>query len=234
MVVEEVLMLRNIFHNLEHAADKWNPYFDIYDRHLNPFVGKDITLVEVGVQKGGSLEMWSKYFGPQAKIIGIDVDPICSSLKYEQSNITVEIGDQENPEFWRDFLNKYPKIDILIDDGGHNMMQQMTTLMATFNNISVPGVYICEDCHTSYMPYFVNTDETFVKFSQNCVDLLYTDWTENVDQWHHKHRYSKSMSEHLTSISFYDSMVVFEKFGKKEMNRVAPKGFYVDAKLSKD
>ena len=234
-----MINLRDIFDNLEHSADKWNTYFDIYEKHLNSFVGKEITLVEVGVQKGGSLEMWSKYLGPQATIIGIDIDPSCSLLQYKQNNIRVEIGDQADPAFWRDFLSRYPKIDILIDDGGHSTLQQITTLMATFNRISVPGIFICEDCHTSYNSHFINTDESFIQFSKSCIELLYTDWAdrEEKDKIEEilKFGYNNmSMDKQLTSMSFYDSVVVFEKFGKKEMNRVAPKAYYVDPKLYGD
>lgn len=218
------MTLRNIFDNLQHSADKWDSYFDIYERHLSPFIGKEITLVEVGVQNGGSLEMWSKYLGPQANIIGIDIDPVCSSLTYEQSNITIEIGDQSDPHFWMNFLIEHPTIDILIDDGGHNMIQQITTLMATFDRISVPGIFICEDCHTSYNSHFKNMDQTFIEFSKSCVELLYTDWEEK-DKIEEllKFTYNKSMSKCLTSIHYYDSMIVFEKRGRKEMNRVTPK-----------
>src|SRR4051812_8731031 len=37
---------------------KWLHYFDIYHRHLERFVGKPVTIVEIGVYSGGSLSMW--------------------------------------------------------------------------------------------------------------------------------------------------------------------------------
>ena len=208
------MILRNIFDNLQHSADKWDSYFDIYERHLSSFIGKDITLVEIGVQKGGSLEMWSKYLGPQSRIIGIDIDPECLSLTYEQSNIKIAIGDQGNDLFWNEFFKICPKIDILIDDGGHYMNQQVLSLDRVFPILSNPGVYICEDCHSSYMNLYVdnmNCDTTFINYTKDYIDMLH-------DRWHGQ----KSCTD-LTSIHYYDSVVVFEKFGKKEMNRVRPK-----------
>jgi hypothetical protein len=53
---------------------KWHQYFDVYHNHFNRFRGKNITFLEIGVSQGGSLQMWRKYFGPQAKIYGIDIN----------------------------------------------------------------------------------------------------------------------------------------------------------------
>lgn len=46
------------------GADKWSGYLDAYHHHFNRFRSRDkVTLVEVGVQSGGSIEMWQSYFG---------------------------------------------------------------------------------------------------------------------------------------------------------------------------
>ena len=86
--------LRQIFDDVEHPSDKWEHYFGIYEKHLSfaPFWSAPLTLVEVGVQKGGSLDMWGKFLGPHAHIIGIDIDPECAKLKYSNPNIKVVIG----------------------------------------------------------------------------------------------------------------------------------------------
>jgi len=64
--------------------DKWKHYFEIYDRHLSRFRSTDVHIVEVGVAQGGSLEMWKHYFGPKARIFGIDLNPHCKTLEEEQ------------------------------------------------------------------------------------------------------------------------------------------------------
>jgi len=62
----------------EHLCiDKWAHYFPIYEQWFSPYRGKDIVFVEVGVQNGGSAQMWKHYFGKQAHIIGIDIDERC-------------------------------------------------------------------------------------------------------------------------------------------------------------
>jgi len=50
-----------------------NRYLDVYDPIFEPLVDKYITLLEIGVQKGGSLLFWRDYF-PNATIVGIDIE----------------------------------------------------------------------------------------------------------------------------------------------------------------
>jgi hypothetical protein len=43
--------------NDQKLIHKWMHYFPIYERHLAPFRNRTITLLEIGVFKGGSLQM---------------------------------------------------------------------------------------------------------------------------------------------------------------------------------
>ncbi len=104
--------------------------------------------MEVGVQNGGSAQMWKKYFGKPAQIVGVDINPNCKQLEEEQ--IAIEISSQEDPKFWAAFKEKYPRVDILLDDGGHTMNQQIVTFREMFPHIKDGGLYMCEDCGTSY------------------------------------------------------------------------------------
>ena len=154
--------LQYIFeNNITLKSDKWIHYFEIYEKHFGHLVGKDITLVEVGVSGGGSLQMWRKYFGPNAKIVGIDNDPNClSHLAHYDSNTSVIIGDQGDTSFWDQVLPSIGPIDIFIDDGGHLYYQQITTFDKVFPVIKENGVFLCEDTHT---PTFIKifTKKTF-------------------------------------------------------------------------
>jgi cephalosporin hydroxylase len=219
-------ILQRFFDNVNHSSDKWVPYFEIYERHLNMYRGKPVNLIEVGVQKGGSLEMWSDYFGGSANITGIDIDPECTNLKYDANNINVVIGDQGSGEFWDQFLSSYNKpIDIFIDDGGHTMDQQILTFEKVFAKMPIGSIYICEDCHTSYMPHNgggYGVKSSFINYAKGYIDVIHENWINELDTaLEHK----KKIGKDLTSVFFYDSMTVFEKFGKKEMTRVFPTKF---------
>jgi hypothetical protein len=44
-------------------------------------------------------------------------------------------------------VESVPRIDIVIDDGGHQPEQQIATFESIFTHISPGGVYLCEDVH---------------------------------------------------------------------------------------
>ena len=122
---------------------KWKHYFDVYHRHLHRFVGTDAVVAEIGVFSGGSMMMWRNYFGPQARIHGIDLDPATKS--YEVDGVTIHVGDQESRGFWRTFRQSVPRLDVLIDDGGHSPQQQRVSIEEILPHLAPGGVYICED-----------------------------------------------------------------------------------------
>jgi Methyltransferase domain len=122
---------------------KWNHYFDIYHRHFQKFIGRDVNVLEIGVYSGGSLEMWRNYFGNKSHIYGVDIEEACKAYQNEYTSIF--IGDQQDPLFWESFRNTTEGIDILIDDGGHTPEQQLTTLRQMLPYLRTGGVYLCED-----------------------------------------------------------------------------------------
>jgi hypothetical protein len=126
--------------NRSRRISKWKHYFDVYDRYLSRFRNKEIIVVEIGVWQGGSLGMWKDYFGPKAKIFGVDIDPKCKEL--ENENATILIGSQADRKFLRQLRREIPPFDILIDDGGHTMEQQIVTFEELFEHVKEEGVYI--------------------------------------------------------------------------------------------
>ena len=94
--------LKKIFNETKNSSLKSDNYFEIYEKNLGKFIGKEITFVEIGVLNGGSLQMWKKYFGKKAKIIGIDINPECK--KFEDDQIKIFIGDQSSEDFWKRIL----------------------------------------------------------------------------------------------------------------------------------
>jgi hypothetical protein len=139
---------------------KWRHYFPIYERHFNKFRGSEVHVVEIGVFSGGSLDMWSFYFGDKAHIYGVDIEPACRV--YERPGIRIFTGDQSDPNFWQRFLREVPEVDIIIDDGGHLASQQIPTLEALLPHLRPGGVYLCED-----LTLFNTFNEYISGFSRN-------------------------------------------------------------------
>lgn len=201
-------LLTYFMQNSGHVIHKWLEYFDVYHAAFARFRGLPIKFVEIGVQNGGSLRMWRDYFGPEAHIIGVDVDPQCQELAAE--GFEIWIGDQERPEFWQDFSTQHPELDVVLDDGGHTMQQQIVTFEALFKTLRNGGTYLCEDTHTSYFPTHgggLKRSGTFHEYVKNLIDDMHA--------WYHAPMSQLGtvayMAQHLYSLSVYDSMVVMEK-----------------------
>jgi cephalosporin hydroxylase len=105
--------------NSKNVIHKWEHYFPIYERHLKDWQYKTCTFLEIGVFKGGALQMWKEYLGPQATIIGIDIDPSCQM--HESPGVNVRIGDQSDLTFLKKVIDEFGPLDIVIDDGSHQM-----------------------------------------------------------------------------------------------------------------
>ena len=182
---------------------KWSNYFEIYDNLFKRFANKKITLVEVGIGNGGSLFMWRNYFGKKAKIIGVELNPEAKEL--EKNGFKIFIGDQSDPNFWKNFFKKVGKIDILIDDGGHTNLQQVTTFMESIKHIKSGGMIVVEDTHTSYMREkgFKNPSKfSFINFTSYIVEAI-----------HRRNPMVKKemnyLSKAINSIEYFDSITVF-------------------------
>lgn len=197
--------------NTDRLIHKWNHYFDIYDRHFNRFRNKEIVILEIGVSHGGSLQMWKNYFGKNAKIYGIDIDPKCKEL--EEDNIKIFIGSQSDRKFLKEVKKSIPKIDILIDDGGHTMEQLRVSFEELFDHVKSNGVYLAEDLHTSYWLAFgggYKRRNTFIEYSKDFIDYL------NAYHSRQKKLNVNSFTKSVDSLHYYDSILVIEKRIKKE------------------
>jgi Methyltransferase domain len=193
--------------NRDALLNKWFHYFDVYDRHFARFRGQEIVMVEIGVYHGGSLGMWKSYFGPQLRLVGVDINP--RARKFADEQVDIVIGDQSDRTFLRRLCERYPRIDILLDDGGHSMEQQITTFEEMFDAVAPDGVYLVEDCHTSYWPEYgggLNAPGSFMEFSKRLADQLNA-W--HVREWANAER--SAFARSAWSLSFYDSVVAIEK-----------------------
>lgn len=199
--------LREYFeNNNDRLIHKWDHYFDIYERHFERFVDTDVNVMEIGVFHGGSLQMWKDYFGKGANIYGLDINPTCKS--FEEDRVQVLIGDQGDREFWKSIKPTLPTFDIIIDDGGHSMDQQIITFEEMFPLLSENGVFLIEDLHTSYMSYYAGGYEkanTFIEYSKKRIDEL--------NAWHSEDERLQvnDFTKSAYSMSYYDSVLVIEK-----------------------
>ena len=129
-----------------------------------------LRMLEIGFGRGNSVPLWESLF-PNADITWIDyskppsprerarcqpgVDVFCSAG--ERSRFF--FGDQANVTFLQEVTRELcggdndaaPCLDVIIDDGGHGYVQQLTSFRVLFEAALKPGgLYVIEDIETSY------------------------------------------------------------------------------------
>lgn len=185
---------------------KWSHYFEIYDLHLHRFVGRPVNLLEIGVAGGGSLQLRRAYLGPQATIHGLDIDPAAREMDAE--GFRIYIGDQADPAVLARIKADIPKLDVVVDDGGHHMHQLRASFESLYPHLAADGVYFCEDLHTCYMKEYgggFRNPTSFLERSKAWIDLLHAHYSR--DEALRMTDFARSIG----SLHYYDSVLVVEK-----------------------
>jgi cephalosporin hydroxylase len=125
--------------------DKWHFSFEVYEKHFANWRNKPVTILEIGVQNGGSLDMWKHYFGQDCRVIGIDIDEKCTRFHFPAQNIYVKTGNQADVNFLDDVVKEFGTIDLVLDDGSHDPNDIARTFNHLYPLISNNGCYMIED-----------------------------------------------------------------------------------------
>lgn len=188
--------LQSPYLSLKHSA-----YFQVYEELLSKYRNKPITFVEVGVLNGGSLFMWRHFFGSEARIIGVDFNPLAK--RWEKDGFEIHIGSQSDPNFWNQFFNSVGMVDVLLDDGGHTNEQQIVTTYESIPFIKDGGLLVVEDVHASYFKDFGNPSKySFINYAKLFIDGINgrfpgVEVVQNI------------FRDAVYSAHFYDSIVAF-------------------------
>ena len=143
--------------------------------------------------------MWRDYFGPTARIIGIDANP--DAKKWETYGFEIFIGDQADERFWERLFKCVGSVDIVIDDGGHANEQQIITAEKCIPNIRDGGMLIVEDTHASYLTRFGNPSKySFIAYCKTLIDGINSRFP-SVAVSHSR------TNQIVSSMEFYESIV---------------------------
>lgn len=172
--------LQNLYD--EHSgktSDKWPIYLREYEQKFKPYQNLEIKLLEIGIQNGGSLEIYSKYFSQAKRILGCDINRKCSNLQYDDPRIQVIVGDANQPSIKTEIL-KDGQFDIIIDDGSHTSKDIVQSFCQYFPLLKEGGIFIVEDLHCSYWSEFQGGlfhPISSMNFFKRLVDIL------NFESW---------------------------------------------------
>lgn len=205
------------------VSDKWSSYLDEYERVLSIYRDRPIRLLEIGIQNGGSLEIWAQYFTSAARLIGCDINPDCSVLRYEDPRVAVVVGNANTDDTQSEILKLSAQLDIIIDDGSHRSSDIVQSFARYFPRVAPGGVFIAEDLHCSYWAEYeggLYDPYSSISFFKRLADVL-----------HHEHwgvprpraevlrgffsKYGVNLSEEelacVHSIEFANSMCIIRK-----------------------
>jgi|ERR1700733_7919450 hypothetical protein len=185
--------------------DKWKHYFPVYETHFRRYVDRPMTLLEIGCGEGGSLQLWKRYFGPHAQIVGIDILPHCE--QFEEDQIAVRIGSQSDTSFLARVIEEFGAPDIVVDDGSHQMSDVVASFGFLYPRTARRGIYLVEDLHTAYWHHYgggLHRPGTFIELCKSLIDELNADHADGALP-------PTDFTRSTLSMHFYDSMAVFER-----------------------
>ncbi len=226
-----MITLKEAFDNRHRGAMiKHDHFFDIYDSHLAYRQNDEMKILEIGVYNGGSLYMWRNYF-KNSKVIGIDIDPFCKRWEEPDRDVKIYLGDQCDKKFLQEVCDKEGPFDLIIDDGGHENNQIITSFEFLWPHLKVGGTYVVEDTFASYWPkYTCDRDEgtngealnpilkpfnkktTSMEFLKGLTDSLNV-WAYRDEQAYELRKTGKldEYEKYIHSVHFYDSIVFINK-----------------------
>lgn len=88
------------------VSDKWWAYLAQYDRLFAAYRERPIRLLEIWIENGGSLEIWSKFFVDAEKLVGCDINPDCARLRYDDPRIGLVVAGANTDEAQEQILER--------------------------------------------------------------------------------------------------------------------------------
>lgn len=143
--------------------------FKIYASHFKNLKHKKIKLLEIGVEHGGSMLLWSKYFThPRTTLVGLDIKlPPVDFPK----RISVYACDQNDADGLKAIAKKHGPFDIIVDDGAHLLKETENCFISLWEHVLPEGYYVIEDWSVGYIKrHFSGMSEIIARLIQNATD----------------------------------------------------------------
>lgn len=205
------------------VTDKWSLYIDEYEKLFSYYRDAKIRMLEIGIQNGGSLDIWGEYFHNAEIIIGCDINLDCLKLDYNNSKISVIFGDVNSLQSINNILKKSEEFDIIIDDGSHKSSDIIKTFAHYFSLLSNDGIYVVEDLHCSYWKDFeggLYDPYSTISFFKQLTDIIgFEHWgikksrTEFLSRFTSRFdiSFEEQLLKHIHSIEFINSICIIRK-----------------------
>lgn len=136
--------------------------YTLYLEHLRSH-SETLSMFEIGLgcdqeRIGASVMMWGEYL-PNARLTLFEFDEACGkawAAKHRdlapKGGFNIFFGDQANADHLTAALKGDGDrlYDVIIDDGGHSMQQQINSFKVLWSRVKRGGVYVVEDLNSSF------------------------------------------------------------------------------------
>ena len=158
------------------GGHKWSHYFPIYQEIFSPLARHSVRILEIGVYRGASLDLWRRYFThPDRIIVGLDIDPDCARFDAPEHRVHVRIGSQVDVAFLRSVVEEFGPFDLIIDDGSHISSHIIGSFNYLFaNGLKDPGIYFVEDLHANYWRGWRDSTQSFLDVCKSLIELMHS------------------------------------------------------------
>jgi hypothetical protein len=196
---------------------KWSNYFEVYEKYLSKFIGKNAKVIHIGADFGIA-QLLIKFLR-NAEVTIITEDP--SHLRHHIPNIDVLIGDASDRGFILQVRSRLHQTDIVIDGGDHINRKQIDAFKNLYEWLNPGGVYMVEATHTSYWEHYgggLKRAGSFIEFAKDLVDQLHGRFIHHELNTDPNKPQLTSIPTNTDHIAFHDSLLVVEKrrYGQSE------------------
>jgi hypothetical protein len=116
-------------------------YLPLYEKLLSSKKDSATHILEIGVQRGGSIKLWHDYF-ENAIVYGADIDDVRNLVQLQHGRIKILVGDAYNLDFANQFTDKF---DMILDDGPHTLESMKSMIRLYLPKLKADGILIIED-----------------------------------------------------------------------------------------
>ena len=148
-----------------------HPYTAPYSLLFEPLRSKPIKFAEIGVYRGASILVWRNFF-QRGRIYGFDND-MTSMESIRVMNIPgvfLDFMDADNAESMESTFQKHMAdgelFDVILDDAGHNAIQQQLTIRTCLPKLKQGGLLIIEDIFRDH------SEEPYIAAMKEMKDLI--------------------------------------------------------------
>lgn len=202
-------------HDYCRKYEKWLPF-----NRLEPLV-----LLEIGVLNGSSIRMWREYY-PNAKVVGLDINPDCKKIEDLKSGIYVETGSQIDTSFLDRVVYEHGPFDFIVDDGSHVNSHVVFSFQYLFPHLKSEGVYVIEDSCTAYWKEYgggLGESASSIEYCKSLIDEVnfFGEYTEGFESVHarrddlllnqFKQKNHNPIGLEIESINFLNSLIMITK-----------------------